>query len=124
MRFQARAFAATYLRPASIDCLGMPLGPALDLEPELYKPADGLSGRPGRRPGGRAQALRPLLISGFAGFFNILAHQTGLEWDHDRLIVIEIDPTVAVVDTFDVRHKRWIDEYRIAAAVGEFRELH
>jgi hypothetical protein len=47
-----------------------------------------------------------------------------LEWDHDRLIVIEIDPTFAVVDTFDVRHKRWIDEYRIAAAVGEFRELH
>src|ERR1700694_5452069 len=43
-----------------------------------------------------AQALRPLLISGFAGFFDILAHQTGLEWDHDRLIVIEIDPTVAV----------------------------
>jgi hypothetical protein len=39
MHFQAKAFAATYLRPVSIDCWGMPLGLALDLQPRLYKPA-------------------------------------------------------------------------------------
>jgi len=71
-----------------------------------------------------AQASRRLLISGFAGFFDILADQTDLERDYDRLIAIEINPTVAVVDTFNVGHKRRIDEYRIAATVGEFRELH